>query len=240
MGVGLRVDKVLGHGGQLHPQHQSLVHHGRRRGELLLVEIETHAADDGRHRMHAPAADQFVQLLAQTAQPKGLLRHFGNRLHHAHDVAFRRVSIEPEDQVGTGQHEEVQRVRVDEVAHVEKLAHQLGRRRRVDAQGVLQRLHRRQVVRGRTDSADAGRDLGHLLGFHAHEYPFEAAKFVHDEIRPSDAPGVVQVERHARVAFDARHRVDCQRASHQLSPGRSIQSWMRKVALPPTILVAMA
>jgi hypothetical protein len=71
----------------------------------------------------------LMTLLAVLAHQDALLGQLRELLRDADDVAHRRVGVEAEEQVGRAQVEEVQRMRLEELAVVHQPAH-LQRRRR--------------------------------------------------------------------------------------------------------------
>ena len=87
--------------------------------------------------MGAAPADDLGDLLADAAQAQGVTGHLGRMVQQAHDGALRRIGIHPEQQVRAGQGEEVDAVRVQDGAEVQRLAEQGGGARRRDPEDLV-------------------------------------------------------------------------------------------------------
>lgn len=80
----------------------------------------------------------------------------------ADEVAPGDVGVEPEEQVRRGERKEVQRVRLEHLPRVHQSPQLQRRRRRNTPDDLVERLRRAQVVRHRTDAAEALHDDGHF------------------------------------------------------------------------------
>ena len=159
--------------------------------------------------MHALAGGEADHLLAVFAQQHAFLGDIRMRGGDADHVALGDFGIEAEEQVGRGEMEEVQGMRLQHLAVVHQAAHLLGGgRQRLHPQHHVQRLGGGQVVR---DGADAAQALHHDRHFPvgaALDEAFEAAEL--DDVQPYLMHLVVLVEQQGdlAVAFDARDRLD--------------------------------
>ena len=77
-------------------------------------------------------------------------------------------AVGPDDEVRPAQGVEVRGVVGGVEDAVEQLAELLGRRRRIDVEQGVQGLGGRHVMGLRADAADAGGEVGHVLGRPAH------------------------------------------------------------------------
>ena len=168
--------------------------------------------DATRHRaraVHALAGSQADDLLAVLAQQDAFLGDVGVFLRHADDVAPTDLGVEAEQQVGRGQVEEVQRVRLQDLAVVHQAAHLVGGRGDLGgADDEVERLARREVVRDRADAAQALHHHRHFPVRTALDEALEAAEF--DDVQAHLVHLVVLVEQDGdlAVALHARHGVD--------------------------------
>ena len=121
------------------------------------------AAGHHPRRVDALAGQPLDDLLAELPQPDAVARELRVGRDHAEDVARGRVGVHAEQQVGRGQVEEAQRVRLHDLREVEDAA-QVGRRLR-DAHGQdgVARLGRGDQVAHRADAADARHQRRHLV-----------------------------------------------------------------------------
>ncbi len=125
------------------------------------------------------------------------------------DVARGDVGTETEQQVGRRQVEKVQGMRLQDLAEVHQAANFLCRRRQLlDAENHVQRLRCRQVVRHRTDAAQALHHHRHFPVGAALDEFFEAAKFDDMQAHLMHLVVVIQQDRHLAVALDARYGID--------------------------------
>ena len=80
------------------------------------------AAGDDPRRMNPLAARQFDDLLAELAQPDSVFGEFGKLGGDAQDIARHGIGVHPQQQVGRTEVEEGERVRLDELAVIDKPA----------------------------------------------------------------------------------------------------------------------
>jgi len=159
--------------------------------------------------MYPLAGGQADDLLAVLAQQDALLRDLGIFLRHADDVAPADFGVETEQQVGRGQVEEVQRVRLQDLAVVHQAAHLVrGRGHLGSADDEVERLARGEVVRDRADAAQTLHHHRHFPVRPALDEALEAAEL--DDMQAHLMHLVVLVEQDGdlAVALDARHGVD--------------------------------
>ncbi len=163
--------------------------------------------------MDALACDVLDNLLPELAGHDTLLRKIGKRLRDADDVALSHLALEAEQEVGRGEMEEVQRVRLHDLPVVEQAAQLLGgRRERPIAGDEVHRLGGGELVAHRADAAEALPGDRHFpVRPSAHE-DLEAAKL--DDVQPDLVNAILIVEQdgHLAVTFDASDRVDCDAA----------------------------
>ena len=126
-------------------------------------------------------------------------------------LRLRHLGTEAEQQVGRGQVEEMQRVRLQDLAVVHQPAQFLGGRRQPRchrADDLVQRLGRGQVMRHRADAAQALHHHRHFPIRPALDEFFEAAEFDDVQAHLMHLVVLVEQDRDLAVAFDARDRVD--------------------------------
>ena len=168
-----------------------------------------HAAgqpEDGVDGLARDLPDQLAELLADADH---LLADLEPHLaDDPEDVAIGLRSRRADDEVGPAEEEEVQRVVLDHEDAVDELPDLLGRRRRIDAVEVVQRLRRGHVVGRRAHAADAGRDLRHVLRAASLDELLEPAELRDLQERAVDGPGIVQEDVDLPVALEPRDRVD--------------------------------
>ena len=112
--------------------------------------------------MPADRAHQVAELLADADDFLADLEADG--VDDAEDVAFLPRRVRADDEVGPAEEEEVQGVVFDDEGVVEELADLPAGGRRIDMVEVVEGFGGGHVVGHRADAADAGGDLGHVLG----------------------------------------------------------------------------
>ena len=177
-----------------------------------------YAAGDGEVGMHTPLSKPFDDLLTELAQANRLERQLRVGLKKAGDVANLRRGIRAQDQVRSCQHEEMHRVRLDDLAHVHQFAEQLGRAGGLDADDHIARLCGHQMMAHRADAADAFGNQRHLVEQPSFAEALETAELV--DVKPGafQLPVVVEVKGDFGVALNARHRLDGNFAAHDSVP----------------------
>ncbi len=194
-GPAQRLERLLPRGLQTVAQRQQLL--PRRR--------PVEPADTDVHRVDRPAADDAQQLVAR-------LLHVQTALDDAAMVAGHLDRAVVPEEVGRVQHVDVQRVALDPLAAVQEPAQQPDRLGNRHAAGVLHRRDRAHLVGDRADPADACRDVGRLGERAAAQQPLEEARRLVDPQRHVGHPPVADRHAHRALAFDARERVDGDRA----------------------------
>ena len=144
---------------------------------LLLVDAAADAAGQAPVGMDGPAAHELDQGVAVAAH----LEHLAGDVHadlldHAEDVALGGRGGGADDEIRPAQGVKMRGVvgRVEDA--VEQLAEFFGRRRRIDVEHGVQGLGGRHVVGLGADAADAGGQVGHVLGRPPHAELLEAAQ----------------------------------------------------------------
>ena len=204
----LRV-QVLDEAHRVAAPRDHLVDVGEQRVAFLRRHRLVDAARDRARAVHALARGHADHFLPELAQQHALPRRLRMGLRDGDDVAPRGVAVEPEQQVGRAQMEEVQGVRLQDLAVVHQPADLLGGRRELrGADDRVERLRRREVVAHRADAAQPLDHHRHFPVRAALDELLEAAKL--DDVQPHLVHALLLVEeqRHLAVALDARDRVD--------------------------------
>jgi hypothetical protein len=121
------------------------------------------AAGDDPAGMNALVAEQLDDVLAKAAQADAGAAQFRLGGDDAEDVARGGVGLHAEQQVGRGEIEEAQRVRLDHLRQVQHAAQLRGGVRNAHRHDGFAGLGRGDEVRDRADAADAGHEAGHLV-----------------------------------------------------------------------------
>jgi HAMP domain-containing protein len=167
------------------------------------------AARDGARAVDALARGVADHFLAVLAQQHALLRDVGVLGRHADDVAAGDVGVEAEQQVGRGEVEEVQRVRLQDLPVVHQAADLLGRGRKLRrADHLVERLAGREVVAHRADAAQPLHHHRHFPVRPALDELLERAELDDVQARLLDVVVLVHQQRDLAVALDARQRLD--------------------------------
>ena len=153
--------------------------------------------------------DMGDHLLPELARHDALYGNIGEGRGDADDVALGDLALEAEQQVGRREVEEMQRMRLHDLAVVQQPAQLLRRRRqRTEAGDEVHRLGGREQVAHRTDAAQALHRDRHFPVRPAPDERLEAAEL--DDVQPDLMNPIVVVEqdRHLAVALDAGDRLD--------------------------------
>ena len=165
------------------------------------------AARNSSRSMHALAGREPDRLLPPFAQRYALARDFRILRRHGDDVAPVDLGVEAKEQIGRGQKEEMQRVRLQYLAVMHQPAHLLGARRR-RADDMIERLGGGDLVRHRADAAQPlHHDRRFPIGASLNEF-LEAAKFDDVQTRLMNTAIVVQQQSDLAMTLDARNRID--------------------------------
>jgi hypothetical protein len=106
--------------------------------------------------MNRTTAEDVEQLVAVFLHPQAAIQFVGKLRRHI------EAGVESEE-VGRVQQVDVQGVALDPLAAIEQAAQAADFRRHGDAERGLQRVNAAHLIRDRTDAADPGRDVGHVL-----------------------------------------------------------------------------
>ena len=157
-------------------------------------------------RLPADVPDDF---LAELAGQHALPGEIGKRRRHAEDVALADLALEAEQQIGRGEVEEMQRVRLNDLAVVQQATQLLGgRRERPVAGDQVHRLGRRKQVAHRADAAEPLHGDRHFPVRPAFDENLEAAKLDNVEPHLMDPVLLVEQDGDLAVSLDARDRLD--------------------------------
>ena len=138
----------------------------------------------------------------------------GLRGDHAEDVAGLGVGLHAQQQVGRGEIEEAQRVRLDHLGEIEHAAQLRGGVRNPDRHDGFAGLGRGDEMRDRADAADARHQAGHLIERPALGEPLEAAHLGDVEVRVLDLALAVELDGDFAVAFEAGNGIDGDGLAH--------------------------
>ena len=180
--------------------------------------------EDGMDGLAGHRTDQLAELLADADHFLADLEPDGG--DDAEDVPLRLWRVRPDDEVRSAEEEEMQRVVLDHEGAVDELADLLGGRRRLDLVEVIEGLRRGHVVGHRTDPADTGSDLRHILGSSALGELFEAAQLRDLEVGALDVAVGVEEDVDPPVPLETCQGVDEDLASHgTFSSTRAATRW---------------
>ena len=186
-----------------------LVDPGAHRIAIGDAERLVHSARNDAGAVNALAGDMRDDLLPELARHHALHREIRKRRGDADDVALGDLALEAEQQVGRGEMEEMQRMRLHDLPVMEQTAQLLGRRGQgAEAGDEVHRLGRRQQVADRADAAQPLHGDRHLPVRPALDEDLEAAEL--DDMEPDlvDPVLLVEQDRHLSVALDARDGLD--------------------------------
>ena len=125
----------------------------------------------------------------------------------ADDVALADLAVEAEQQVGRGEVEEMQRMRLQDLPVMHQPPQLFRRRRqRPETGDQVHRLGGREMMADRTDAAQPLHHDRNLPIGTALDEGFEAAKFDDMQADLMDFIVVVEQDRDLAMTFDARHR----------------------------------
>ena len=125
------------------------------------------------------------------------------------DVALLDRRVETEQEVGGGEIEEVQGVRLEDLSVVHQAAHLLaGRRQPVDAQNSVHRLGGAEVMAHRADAAQALHQNRYLAERTALYEALEAAKLDDVQAGAQHVVALVEVDGDLAVSLDPGDRFD--------------------------------
>ena len=155
--------------------------------------------------MDALAGDRRDDLLPVLAQLHALQRKVWIFFQYADDVALFRIAAETEQQVGRGQMEEMQCMRLQRLAEMQQTA-QLGccRRELLHADQLVHRFGRRELVADRADAAQPLHEERHFpIGASLDEF-LEAAEF--DDVETRFVNMILSIEHQRDLAVSPSTR----------------------------------
>ena len=181
---------------------------------FLLGERFAHAARHDPGRMHLLAAQHLDDRLADLPESNAFAGQLRMPEHHAEDVAFGRVAIPTQQQIGRRQVEKRQRVGLRHLGQVHDPPQFHGHFGNPHAQQRIARLGGRQQMAHRADPAGAGRQRRHFPVRPPFAEFLETPELGQVELGILDLARIVQLERDARMTFDPRDRFDRNRLTH--------------------------
>ncbi len=135
-------------------------------------------------------------------------REIGVGGDQAEDIPPGRIGIHAQKEVGPAEVEKRQCVGLDYLTQVHQPAELVCCRRDGDRENLVARLGRGQQMADRADTADPGRDSGHLPQGAPFTKLFEPAELGHVEAGIAHPASVIELNRDLGVTFDPRHGVD--------------------------------
>ena len=181
----------------------------QQRVALGKSEILVHPARHRAGAMYPFAGGMADHFLAVFAQQHALARHLGIGGGDANDIAFGHLGVETEQEIGRGQMEKMQRVRLQYLAVVHQPAQFLrGGGELVRADDLIERLGRGKMVRYRADAAQPLHHHRHFPIRPALDELLETTEFHDVQARLLDVILFIQQQGDLAVAFNARDRVD--------------------------------
>ena len=141
-------------------------------------------------------------------QADAVSRKLGIILKYSPQIALGRVGIHPQQQIGRGQIENAQRMRLYNLRHVENTAQLFGSGRNTNGQQRVADLRRCRQVAYRTDAADARHNRWHFVKRTTLAQLFEAADLRYVEVRIRNVPPLIEVNCDFPVPFDASDGFD--------------------------------
>ncbi len=143
-----------------------------------------------------------MTVLTELAQLDSFDRQVGIGADQADHIADFGCGVKAEQQVGSGQFEEVHAVALDDLSHVHQFAQQAGRAGRSLTGQRVAGFGGRQVMADRADPADARGDLRHFKIETSFAEFFKAAKFVDVHIGVVNRAIILHVDGDLGVPFD--------------------------------------
>ncbi len=165
--------------------------------------------------MHTFVAEQFDDALAETAEADAGAAQLRLGCGKPKNIAQLGVGLHAQQQVGRGQIEEAERVRLHhlrQVQHAPQLRRGVRNAHRHDG---LASLGGGQEMGDRADAADARHEARHLVKRPALAEALEAAHLRDVEVRVLHLALVVELDGDLAVAFKARYRIDGDGLAHK-------------------------
>ncbi len=150
------LDRALQGGEGIGQQRQHLI-------ALLLGQRCAHAAGHGPGRMNPLARQDLDDLLADLPQADAVARHLRHGCGDAHQIARFRRRVHTEQQVGGGEMKDAQRVRLQDLRHVQNAAQTLAVGRDAHCQNRVTGFTGGDQVAYRTDTANTRHQRRHFV-----------------------------------------------------------------------------
>ena len=159
-------------------------------------------------------AEQLDDVLAEAAQSDAGQAQVGPGCRHAEDVARCGVGLHAQQQIGRGEMEEAQGVRLDHLGQIQHPPELRGGMRNADRHDGFAGFGGGQHMRDRADAADARREAGHLVKRPAFRELLKAAHLRDVKVRVLHLALAVELDGDLAVAFEARYGIDGDRLGH--------------------------
>ncbi len=168
---------------------------------LCRLQGAIHSSGNGKDGVYSLLAQHLDDLLAELAQHDALHRQFRLLRDQPNDVPLCRIGVEAEKQIRAGQVKEMQRVGLQELAHVHQLAQFLGGRRNLHSEDGVASLGRSEVMADRADAAGPAYEERHF----PEQTPFadllQSPKLDNVEPGLGHSPVIAKVEGYLAVTF---------------------------------------
>ncbi len=185
---------------------ERLIGHGDQFGPLPLSERRRHPPGERVCRVDGFSADRLSQALAELPDRYSLLRDLGRMTGKPDDVALLCWRVVAQNEIRRRKHEEVEGVGVDELPDIKEFSELLTGRGRLDAEDLVGRFRRRQVVCRWAYTADPWRDPGSLLDRRPDEELLKPPEFHDLEVGRVNLPLFVEEDLYTGVTLDPGHR----------------------------------
>ena len=192
-----------------------LGNHGQNLVALGRLERLGDAAGNDPSGMNALVAEQFDDALPKAAQSHAGAAQFRLGRGHAQNIAQLGIGLHAQQQIGRGEIEEAQRVRLHHLRQVQHAAQLRGGVRNAHRHDGFAGLGRGNQVRNRADAADARHQAGHLVERPALAEALEAAHLRHVKVRVLHFALAVELDGDFAVAFKACYRIDGDGLAHK-------------------------
>ena len=165
--------------------------------------------------MDALVAEQFDDALAEAAQADAGAAQLRLGGRHAENVAHLGIGLHAQKQVGRGEIEEAQRVRLHHLRQIQHAPQLRGGMRNAHRHDGFAGLGRGDQVRDRADAADARHQAGHLVERPAFGEALKAAHLRDVEVRVLHLALAVELDGDLAVPFKAGYGIDGDGLAHR-------------------------
>jgi len=180
----------------------------RRKSRFFLREWFVDAAWHDPAGVDALAGESFDDLLAELAEADAAAAEFRIGPHDAEDVAVLGIGVHAEKEIGGGEIEEAESVRLENLREIQDAAEFHGRGRDADGKQRVTGFGGGKEMADGADAADALHEIGHFVEGAAFAEFFETAELRDVELSAGNFAVVVGLQSDFRVAFDAGDGVD--------------------------------